>query len=269
MLKNLTAILSLALNLGLLVIELEFILILYCRLRQQHRRRKKDGRPGGRAPMREAWQKDLTDEMYDDVPQQDLESASEEHSFSKADGNQAAGAKREAESKDKIKEVLDSARTESPVLEAAEKEAAVRSDSERDGRPSGGLLPSAGMEAKQTVKPAPPAIKPTHNRPFIRLGLERDRGLNSYSHPPDIIEKDDGELQILKQADSLYLVVPSEKILTESRLNFSAVVQCFKVAVDNEDGKKFRVTVVEPAILTKQDGVYKVAHVGKLTAEGM
>ena len=257
MLKLLTAILSLALMLGLLAIELEIILILYSRVRRQHRRKKRKRR-------RQAKRRSSVEKTYDAVPQQDP--VSEEPSFYKAGREPLLIAGREAESGDRTEDASGASLSELSVLKPAESEfgAAGQPDPKQAWRPT-----SAGMEAEQAIGPTLPEIEPGQSRPVIRLGFEQEWNPNSYSSPPDIIEKEDGELVIQKILDFVYYVAPYEEILPESRLYSSAVWSCFKMVSKNGDGKKYHVTVIEPAILSKEGDVYKVFHVGKLSVEGM
>lgn len=84
--------------------------------------------------------------------------------------------------------------------------------------------------------------------------------------PICFIESESGILSGSKIGSGRYQVYPKGKILTETGLCYSPVTACFDICKGASYGKKFRIYVDQPAILSeKDDGIYTIESKGKLT----
>lgn len=269
MLKHFAAILNLALGLGLLAIELELMLILYQQLRDQYRSRRR--KRHGETAADEADQQSAAEKSDEGAPKRNI--AIEELTFHKTERDQALKLERKDEGMDKTEEAM----PEPPLLEPgkSEFEVAFRSDPAQRRRPNGGLPPPpAGAKPEGAAKLVPAVIEGEQSQAVIRLGFERewkaDRYSSSSSDIPVIIEKEDGDLKVVRIVNNVdYYVAPYGEILAGSGLSSSVIDYCFKMITENKGGKKYRVTGMKEAILKKEHGVYKLYRAGELSIEGV
>lgn len=104
----------------------------------------------------------------------------------------------------------------------------------------------------------------------IRLGIRDGEAGDTYRKKPYVVEKEDGELKIVRLEGMSYCVVPAKTVLVESDWIDSALKSYFSFKpepVFDGDCHKYKMTVRNEARLLKAGNTYKLLFEGEILLE--
>lgn len=97
-----------------------------------------------------------------------------------------------------------------------------------------------------------------------RLGIVNGEEKKNFGYNTIIKEMENGELRVCMQRESCYAVIPAKDFLWESSYRYSALSECFDVGEMIKPGGKYKIEVLEEAILLKKEDNYIIRKKGKL-----